>query len=306
MKQILSALLILLLLCGCTPLPEQAPAQSTGPAQLSDPYIGMSAQEFYANYTPATSPEDARYRSKHGFLSGSLEVPGQEPERSDTQPMEDGLYVRNTTRCYEDNGNTYVVTDSRGQEVMRLYKGGGYITLEEVAAYMYAFGDTKQCLPANYTSKKSGKPTQSIWGQYLRLNHSYYKNDSGQYPYEPTLPDNGMGLRYYEMDIGTTGTTTPGYAPKLYNDGRSITRGAARLVYTRDDVNGNGIYEDEEIYVFYTHNHYNDFTEYLNYYGGWGETFGNITGGGVFDSKTDCNPTPYPPAVWASLGEEAT
>jgi hypothetical protein len=53
--------------------------------------------------------------------------------------------------------------------------------------------------------------------------------------------------------------------------------------------------------VFYTHNHYNDFTEYLNYYGGWGETFGNITGGGVFDSDTACNPTPYPTVEYAAL-----
>ena len=36
-----------------------------------------------------------------------------------------------------------------------------------------------------------------------------------------------------------------------------------------------------------------DFREYLNYYGGWGEMFGNVTGGGEYSSKTDCNPTPY-------------
>ena len=43
------------------------------------------------------------------------------------------------------------------------------------------------------------------------------------------------------------------------------------------------------------------FTEYLNYYGGWGKTFGNITGGGVYDSKTNCNPTPYEPCIWQEL-----
>jgi hypothetical protein len=103
------------------------------------------------------------------------------------------------------------------------------------------------------------------------------------------------------MDIGTTGTVTPGYTSKPYVSGNTITRGAARLVYARQDLNGNGIYEQGEIYVFYTHNHYNDFREYLNYYGGWGEIFGNITGGGTFDSKTNCNPTPYVSIVYASL-----
>jgi hypothetical protein len=262
--------------------------------------MDVTAEEFYANYTPAVSLQDALYRSLHGFLSGSLEVPGQEVRRADDRPMEAGLYIHNTESRYTDDGNTYIVTDSDGNEVMRIYKGGAYITLEEVAAYMYAFGGDEE-LPANYTSKKSGKPTESIWGQYLRLNHSWYKNDPRKYPYEPELPGNGAGLRYYEMDIGTTGTTTPGYAPKLYNNGKSITRGAARLVYTREDLNGNGIIEQTEVFVFYTHNHYNDFTQYLNYYGGWGETFGNVTGGGVFDSKTNCNPTPYPQVVYAPL-----
>ena len=71
-----------------------------------------------------------------------------------------------------------------------------------------------------------------------------------------------------------------------------LTRGAARLVYARQDLNGNGTYEPDEVYVFYTHNHYNDFREYLNYYGGWGEMFGNVTGGGEYSSKHNANPTP--------------
>ena len=298
MKRILALLLLLLfLLSGCAP--HIAAPQPAEPL-LSDPYVGVSAEEFYASYTPASSLQDALYRSIHGFLSGSLEVPGQNVERAEQQPMQDGQYIHNTEGQYIDDGNTYIVTDSNGQEVMRIYKGGAYITLEEVAAYLYAFGGD-ETLPANYTTKKSGKPAESMWGEYLRLNHSWYKNDPSKYPYEPELPGNGAGLRYYEMDIGTTGTTTPGYAPKLYNNGKSITRGAARLVYTREDLNGNGIIEQTEVFVFYTHNHYNDFTQYLNYYGGWGETFGNVTGGGVFDSKTNCNPTPYPQVVYAPL-----
>ena len=302
MKRLFAVVLVaLLLFSSCANQIAPTPTTPTRPAiPTTDPYIGMSAEEFYSNYYPATSYEDAQYRSKHGFLSGSLEVPDQNFTRSTYQPTEDGIYIRNTQMLYEDNGNTYIVTDAYGNEVMRIYRGGAYITLEEVAAYMYAFGGDEE-LPANHTSKKSAKPSGSQWGQYLRLNHSWYKNNPSKYPYEPELPGNGAGFRYYEMDIGTTGTATPGYKPKLYNNGSSIVRGAARLVYTKKDLNGNGAYEAGEIFVFYTHNHYNDFTEYLNYYGGWGETFGNITGGGVFDSKTDCNPTPYPQVIYDSL-----
>ena len=262
----------------------------------SDPYESMSKEEFYANYKPATSHQDALYRSKHGFLSGSLDVPGQYAVEANYQPKENGKYIRNTSTYYLDNGNTYVVVDGYGNEVIRIYKGGAYITLEEVAAYMYAFGGSSDNLPANYSSKKSTKVQNSIWGEYLRVNHSYFLGNTDKYPYEPELPNiSGCGgeLQYYEMDIGTTGTVTPGRTSGIYNNGSSIQRGAARLVYARQDLNGNGTYEQNEVYVFYTHNHYNDFREYLNYYGGWGEMFGNVTGGGVFDSKSQCNPTPY-------------
>ncbi len=267
----------------------------------TDPYEGMSAEIFYANYKPAVCLQDALYRSQHGFLSGSLEVPGQAAVDADYRPMENGSYIRNTSTYYLDDGSTYVVVDGNGNEVMKIYKGGGYITLEEVAAYMYAFGGSSDNLPANYVSNKKLLPKNSIWGEHLRLNHSYFIGNTNKYPYEPELPNiSGCGgdLRYYEMDIGTTGTVTPGYAPKLYNNGVTISRGAARLVYARQDLNGNGTYELDEIYVFYTDNHYNDFREYLNYYGGWGEIFGNVTGGGEYSSKTDYNPTPYVPTEY--------
>ncbi len=278
-----------------------SPETETNTSPTTDPYVGMTKAEFYANYKPATSLADARYRSQHGFLSGSLEVPGQYAQDAPYRPMENGKYVRNIGNHYADNGDTYIVVDSRGNEVMRIYKGGAYITLEEVAAYMYAFGGSTNNIPANYTSSKKTKPTSSMWGEYLRVNHSHFIGNTDRYPYEPELPNiSGCGgdLQYWELDIGTTGTSTPGYRPKLYNNGTSIERGAARLVYARQDLNRNGSYEQNEVYVFYTHNHYNDFREYLNYYGGWGEMFGNVTGGGEYSSNTNCNPTPYVPTSY--------
>jgi len=271
-----------------------------------DPYVGVDKTAFYADYAPACCRTNALYRSQHGLLSGILYVPGQYAEDADYQPMQNGQYVHNTASRYADDGNTYIVFDGYGKEMLRIYKGGGYITLEEVAAYMYAFGGASSNIPANYVTKKSTKPSSSIWGEYLRVNHSYFSGDTSRYPYEPELPDiTGCGgsMQYFELDIGTTGTTTPGYSPSLYNNGTKITRGAARIVYARKDKDGNGIYEAEkgEIYLFYTHNHYNDFREYLNYYGGWGEMFGNVTGGGAYSSETGCNPTPYVETVYADF-----
>ena len=138
-----------------------------------DPYVGMSKDDFYADYTPACCNQDAQHRSRHGFLSGILEVPGQYVKQADNCPMSDGKYIRNTAAVYLDNGNTYVIMDAKGKEVLRIHKAGGYITLEEVAAYMYAFGGDGT-IPANYTSKKKSKPSSSPWGEYLRVNHSYF------------------------------------------------------------------------------------------------------------------------------------
>lgn len=279
------------------------PDEDDGPE--SDPYVNMSADEFYANYTPANSYKDSYYRTLHHFMSGSIEEQDQAPTLADYQPMENGLYIRNTSAIYSEDGNTYYVIDCYGNIVNRIFKGGAYVTLEEVAAYVFAFGD----IPANYDSNKKANPTSSPWGKYLRVNNTYFSGNTSKYPYEPELPDiSGCGgsLDYYEIDIGTTGTDCdPSYTPALYNNGSKITRGAARIVYTRYDKNGNQIIDLDEKYLFYTYNHYNDFQEYLNYEGGWGEMFGNITGGGTISSKYDYNPTPYVQVVRRNLYKNA-
>lgn len=259
----------------------------------SDPYVNVSQTEFYSNYKKATSYRDAYYRTLHGFMSGSISSQDQAPSYASYRPKENGVYIRNSSSQYTSDKNTYYVIDSYGKIVNEIYKGGAYVTLEEVAAYIFAFND----VPPNYTENKNVSPTSSIWGKYLRLNHSYFSGDTSRYPYEPVLPNiKGCGgdLYYYELDIGTTGTDCdPKYPAKEYNNGSSITRGAARIVYSRYDKYKNDITDINEKYLFYTYNHYNDFQEYLNYEGGWGEMFGNITGGGSISSTSNYKPTPY-------------
>ena len=255
------------------------------------------------SHTGAKSQAEALELSKEGIPSGSLTVPDQAPVVSEYRPMKDGQYIRNSSSNFIDE-DTYVVVDAYGNEVFRIYRGGGYITLEEVAAYVYAFGT----IPANYVSGKNVEPENNLWGEYLRLNHTKFSGNTIKYPYEPKLPNiSGCGgtLQYYEIDIGTTGTDCdPGYVVKTYNDGQSITRGAARIVYGKCDLDGDGVFEFGEHHVFYTYNHYNDFQEYLNYYGGWGEMFGNITGGGTLSSKTHYNPTSYVSVVWEEFPDK--
>lgn len=269
----------------------------------SDPYVNVSKSQFYANYTPAISYMDAYYRTKHNLMSGSIADQDQEPTISNYRPTVDGKYVRNNVYLFSEDGNTYYVVNAYGEPVLEVYRGGAYITLEEVAAYVFAFGEP----PVNQSYSKTTSPTSSPWGEYLRLNNTKFSGDTYKYPYEPALPRiSGCGgdLIYFEMDIGTTGTDCdPSYDAYIYNNGYSITRGAARIVYSCKDINGNKIIDLDERFVFYTYNHYNDFQEYLNYYGGWGEMFGNITGGGTISSKYNYSPTPYVSVYHAPLSQ---
>ena len=294
------------------PKPEYIPESGmiTVPTEddpiTSDPYVNVDEDEFYENYTPAISYNDAKYRTQHNLMSGSIGEQDQEPALSPNQPKVDGLLIRNDAYLFSEDGNTYFVIDAYGKIVLEIYKGGAYIMLEEVAAYVFAFGEP----PANHSYDKKTKPTSSPWGEYLRVNNTQFSGSTTKYPYEPALPRiSGCGgdLTYYEMDIGTTGNDCdPKYTPTIYNNGYKITRGAARIVYSCFDKNGNKIIDLDERYVFYTYNHYNDFQEYLNYYGGWGEIFGNITGGGTISSKTNYNPTPYVEVERSSLMTETT
>lgn len=267
-------------------------------------YEDIPKDEFYKNYVRATSNEDAKKRSEAYLMSGNLDVDDQEPIISNYQKEEDGKFVHNNNYYYKDE-NTYVVVDCYGNEVFEVYKDGAYITLEEVAAYIYAFGD----VPINYYENRYNYPypSESPWGEYLRLNNNEFSGDTDKYPYEPILPRiSGCGgdLIYYEVDIGTTGTDCdPRYPSEIYNDGYSITRGAARIVYSRYyESEGSLITSLEDRYVFYTYNHYNDFQEYLNYQNGWGEIFGNITGGGDISSyDPNFPPTDYVPSIRSSL-----
>lgn len=261
--------------------------------EIKDPYINYTYDEFYSNYKPSNSYQDSVFRTNHGFMSGDITLMDQAPTICNNRPQENNLYIKNTSMLYSADKNIYYVIDSFGKITREIYKGAAYITLEEVSAYIFAYND----VPANYTENKSGKPSKSIWGEFLRVNHTYFSGDIDRYPYEPILPDiNGCGgnLNYFELDIGTTGTDCdPNYPTEIYNDGYKITRGAARIVYSRYDENGNDIQDINKKYLFYTYNHYNDFQEYLNYENGWGEMFGNITGGGVISSREYYNPTKY-------------
>lgn len=247
-----------------------------------NPYKNVDRDEFYKNYTPSTSATDAKYRSEMCLMSGELTPSSGAPTVSSYQKESEGKLIHNNLASYSNDKLTYYVYDSYGKKVQEIYKNGAYISLEEVAAYIYAFGD----IPVNYTSDTKTSPSSSLWGKYLRVNHSKFYGSEKYWDKEPGLPriDGRSGdLQYYEVDIGGTN----------YNNGSRITRGAFRIVYSRLYTNGYSITSTADRYVFYTYNHYSDFQEYLNYKNGWGYRFGSETSGGY--------PSPYIETIRGSL-----
>ena len=142
---------------------EETTPEITTPEETEDyktKYANMTPEEFYADYELAENAEDAYWRSYYGFMSGSLTTPDQAPTVAENRPMQDGMYIRNSVTTFIGD-DVYVLVDVNGDVVMEIYRGGAYITLEEVAAYVYAFGD----IPANYTSKKKRKTLQRQMGR---------------------------------------------------------------------------------------------------------------------------------------------
>ena len=278
--------------------------------EIKDPYTNVNKTEFYSNYKSATTYEDAYYRTQHNLMSGDITDQYYLP--TEAKVVENNVAIRATTANYilDTKGNYlgFVPNTPIGMEYIVFYKAA-YISLNEVAAHLLAFGE----VPANQLTAKSNtakKQAVSLWGKYGRVNDGSFSGDPDKYKYQPLLP-NIIGtpkIYYREMDFGTTGgyTCSSKYGmQKLYNNGSSIERGAARFVY----VNDYNIDSIDGRYVFYTYNHYNDFQEYLNYHNGWGIRFGNTTAGNPYCGGTSdwkdsyTSPTEYPTTLLKKYSE---
>ena len=283
----------------------------------NDPYVNVNKAEFYADYESATSYEEAYYRTQHKLMSGDITDQTHEPVRNALTV--DGVSVRITTAVYvlDTDGDylAYVPNVLDGENYIIFY-GGAYTSLNEVAAYLLAFGEVP--VNSNYDKSKGKQTTVKDWGKYGRVNNSRFSGDTSKYPYEPLLPCiQGSGSRiYYETDFGTlggytnsnpvTGTT---YTQTVYNNGSGgVTRGSARFVFVHDS----SVSRIDDRYVFYTYNHYNDFEEYLNYHDGWGVRFGNESAGNYYCGNTKDytasaknKPTDYPQTLLQKYSQVA-
>ena len=247
-----------------------------------DIYKGINHSDFYSSYSEAISYEDALLRTKYGFISGSINYNDNLHESNTIYSGEN--FVKFGNYIYGVNSNNEIISYNINYingTYKTIYKGAGYVTVEEVAAYILAFGEVPP--NNNYDKKKGQNESISKWWKYGRVNVGKYSNDVEKYPEEPELPtkdSTGKLYQYTETDIGLDN----------YNDGFKISRGTYRICFTSSYKDGSKILDVRERYVFFTANHYLDFEEYLNYYGGWSDMFGYYTGNRV-------SPTPYVEAI---------
>lgn len=242
-----------------------------------DKYINVDKNNFYNdNYNISMTYEDSFYRSKHGLLSGKKGPLNYSPNCEPIKEGNDEIKLNDATYVLDKKGNFLgYFTNSLNNKSRPIWYCGAYVTHDDVAAYLLAFGK----VPANsdYIPSKQEERRGSVdkWGEYARLNKTYFENDIKKFSYEPKLP----GGRYIETDYGSTSEYFVGDIKQVpYIKGQKIVRGACRFVFI--DIASKTKIDDR--YVFYTSNHYNDFQEYLNYDGGYGKLFGNESAGNPY------------------------
>lgn len=324
--------------------PSTASSSSSSSSSSYDPYsyIDTNAEreafETDPFYEPASSYEDAQYRSKHGLISGTNQSCDFLPPTTSSRHMSGGLYQRNTTARYtyrpDGSYESYTILNEYGNVQETIYYGGAYTSLDEVASYLLAFGET----PANMGYGSGLKSVSSVpiatWWRAARINFANFSGPTAsRYTYEPACP--GMALYntsgkatldYAEVDWGDWKSyNTASYVQNqgAYTSGSSaINRGVLRMIFVNKyipassaDSSGHNVSStvsslnesvmgEEHIndrYVFYTYDHYGDFQEYLNYFGGWGKRFGAMEAGNSTPTGTKKKPTPYPKTASFSL-----
>lgn len=212
---------------------------------------------------------------------------------------------------YGDDGNSFQINMIDGSKGPVIYKGCAYTYVEDIAAYILAFND----VPVNMAYDKNDTyEAISDWGENGRVNYNFYSNDNDKsylyetevsthrYLFDPIENTNDYYYAYYESDYGASvGNDEPyemqtNYSTSKYNDGTDINRGTLRFVYTKFYTNYEHskkktaeITNTYDRNVFFTTNHYNDFQQYLNYYGGWSLRFGNTTLGNPWNKYVEGN-----------------
>lgn len=148
----------------------------------------------------------------------------EQTEEESEEPSEET--TEETTEATSES-TTEATTEATTEET-KIDKDGTYTTCDDVALYIYTYGE----LPSNFMTKKEAKKLGWEGGSLedyapgMCIGGDYFGN------YEGLLPTKD-GREYHECDIDTLGAKS---------------RGAKRIIYSNDGL------------IYYTEDHYESFT----------------------------------------------
>lgn len=160
-----------------------------------------------------TESESVRHTTVTEVETETESTPVTETEEEETEPSE----------TPSEPSETAVPTESRSID-----RNGSYTTAEDVALYIYTYGE----LPSNFMTKNEARDLGWDGGSLepyapgMCIGGDWYGN------YEGMLPETN-GREYHECDINTLGASS---------------RGAERIVFSNDGL------------IYYTPDHYETFT----------------------------------------------
>ena len=194
-------------------------------------------------YGGTSAPENTQSGSYQQTVENqeeSLEVSTQAKGESQTETGENDVYEESSGETEEDNSTeepsekeatateeTTRETTEETEETPAIDKDGIYTSAEDVALYIYTYGE----LPDNFMTKKEAKKLGWTSGGLedfapgMCIGGDYFGN------YEGLLPK-AKGREYHECDIDTLGKNS---------------RGAKRIVFSNDGL------------IYYTDDHYESF-----------------------------------------------
>ena len=163
------------------------------------------------------------FRSKNN----SIQDPSNEPVTVIEDPVATDPVENPGGESDDGNGEIDIASLSEEAKNQILAKDGSYTSKDDVALYLYLYGD----LPQNFITKKEAQKLG--WSGGGLDDYAYGKCIGGDYygNYEGLLPEK-KGRSYHECDIDTL---------------HKKSRGAKRIVYSTDGL------------IYYTDDHYESF-----------------------------------------------
>ncbi len=221
---LLAALVAALLFAGCTqmPKPQEEP--------ITTAYLPVATTAEKTAVPQSSEPDTAEATETESDPSGETtasEAPATE-EATETSPTAEETTAAPVTESETAAPVTTEETTTEAATEAAIDEDGYYYSKDEVALYLHTYGH----LPANFVTKDEARDAGWSGGNVDRYLPGCVIGGDRFGNYEGLLPQK-KGLKYYECDIDTLGSS----------------RGAKRIIYSNDG------------HIYYTDDHYESFTE---------------------------------------------